>query len=115
MFRGQAIISKITTMHDRSVRVQLDTQEMNPELMADLFNLNSKFCNFALAPEDTKINQEDVPDIKPEFKGEKSSSQILRNRMFVYYREKNGTDQGFQTWYASALDEIGQKYLSKVD
>ena len=115
MFRGSAIITKITTMADRSVRLQVDTQEASKEEMTELFALSNEFVNYAFAPSEVEIKEEDVPDVKPEFKGDKSPSQRLRARMFVYYKDKNKTEEGFQMWYSNALDEIGDKYLSKVD
>ena len=45
--------------------------------------------------------------------GEKSPSEILRNRMFVYWKEK-GIDTPFDIWRRSQLDAIGHQYLNNI-
>ena len=45
----------------------------------------------------------------------KTPSQRLRSRLFVYYKETKKTEKGFNSWYADALDQIGNSYLEKLN
>lgn len=97
---SNAVISKIATLADKSVRVWLDLPETNTEeLSALISNL-----------------QNDVHEVEFELdeEGGKSPSHRLRDRMFVYYKEKFKKTEGFTTWYIEALEKIGQSYLDKL-
>ena len=112
MMQFMATIQKVSTLSDGSNKVVIETQELSPEDMASLFSLKGQmWCAFAA----TVIKKEDLQI--PEYitgKEEKSPSEKLRSRMAAFFKEKNGTFNGFPNWYANALDEIGQKYLSKI-
>lgn len=107
-------IESIRTMADGGVQIKLSTMELPPTELATLFALRGgqfwgAFCETVVRKEDLQI---------PEYitgKEEKSPSERLRSRMAAYFKEKHGTFDGFPTWYANALDELGQKYLSKID
>lgn len=105
-------ISKVMTMADGCLRINVDTQEMDNESKAILMGLYNKPGVFVFAE---SLNQEDVvdlPEVKIE-KGEKTPSQILRNRMFVYWKETK-KDIDFDLFYRKEMERIGQAYLEKI-
>lgn len=110
-----AQIDDIKALKDRTLRVKLDTQEMSSEDMSKLFDYLNEYKQIWVALADVPVKPEDI-DIK-EIKGDsdKTPSQRLRSRMFVYYKENFKKEEGFNDWYASALDKIGNQYLSKLD
>ena len=115
MFQVPAFISKIMTMGDSSIRLQVDCQELTPEENAKVFGLYKKMGFFLF--KEVEINEEDllnIPEEAPEFKDQKSSSQILRNRMYVNYKSTHGTDEGFEDWRKKEMLRLGQWYLDKV-
>ena len=116
MFQVQSTISKITTMGDRSLRLQVDVdKELSPEENGKVFSLYNK-SGFFLFKEAEILEDDilDIPDEIREFKNEKSSSEILRNRLFVYYTKTFGKKEGFEVWRKNEMDRIGLHYLSKV-
>ena len=116
LLRVPAIISSVRTLVDGGLSLGITTQELMPKDAVELFKLKGKL-GFMVFKE-TKVLEEDVVDLPDEvkgFKGEKSPSQRLRGRMFVYYKGKHGTTKGFNTWYVDALNEIGDKYLAKMN
>lgn len=108
-----ASIQKIQTMVDGGNKIVLETPELNPDEMAVLFRLKGQVWAVI---SDVTVKQEDIkiPDLIVG-KDEKSPSEQLRSRMAVYYKEKNGTFDGFPTWYSQQLDQIGAKYLDKLN
>ena len=100
-------------MADKSLRLQVDTQELGKDDKAKIFDLHDVLGWFVFSK--VEIKDEDIldlPEIKPEFKNEKSPSQRLRNRLFVYFE---GTHTGnFDSWYKKEMDKIGQHYLDKL-
>ena len=97
---NNAIIDKITSMKDGSFKITLVTRELSPEQMAEILcNLNSE------------VVQITVPD---ELADTKSPSKRLKDRMFVYFKNKYKESKGFSNWYINALDEIGINYLEQI-
>jgi len=110
-------IKRIQTMADKGLRLYVDTNELSPEDKAMLMGLHEKFGYFVFAEQAGAITETEIknlPEIQLE-KDEKSPSQILKSRMFVYFKEKHNSDEGFYNWYASTLDKIGQTYLDKLN
>jgi hypothetical protein len=112
-----ATISRITTFADRTLRLNVDTdRELLPNENAMLFELNNK-SGFFLFKLIEIVNEDllNVPESKPisESKG-KSPQQILRNRLFVYYKSAYGKKEGFEEWYIKTVDIIGMQYLAKI-
>jgi hypothetical protein len=106
-------ISKVSTTADGGLRLNVDTQELRSEDNAILMGLYNKLGVFIFAEAD--INQEDLVDL-PEVKvdkGQKTPSQVLRNRIFIFWKEKKlGGD--FDMFYRRELERLGQAYLEKI-
>lgn len=110
----QVSLEEVKTAKDGGCRLKLDTQELGSDELATLFSL--KGGNFWCCLSETVVKQEDlkIPELVTS-KEEKSPSERLRSRMAAYFKEKNGTFDGFNPWYSKALEDIGSKYLSKLD
>lgn len=108
-----AQIDSAKANNDRTLSLKIDTQELSAEHTAHLFNLFQKQIWIALA--ETIITEQDlnIPETVDEME-KKSPSQRLRDRMFVYWKENKVSDN-FDTWYKTALEKIGEKYLEKVN
>ena len=108
-------ITKITTMSDKTLRLQVDTQELMTEDEAIVMALRDKLGIFAFVESEmSKDDLKDLPEVKLEAK-EKSPSERLRARMYVYFTEHLRKDnQYFNNWYSSELNRIGERYLEKL-
>lgn len=114
MLKIPAIISKIQTLADNTLRIQVDANELEPEQELELFKMRKYPGVFLFHPQD--IKKEDLvnlPEPRVE-KGEKSPSQVLRSRLFVFHKEM-GIKEDFDAWYRREMDRIGQKYLEKLE
>lgn len=117
MIKVPAVIAKISTMVDGGISLTVHTQELNPEDQSEVFNLHKKLGYFIFAEKSSDITGKEVenlPEIKDE--GQKTPSQRLRSRLFVYYTQKLGREKAdFNKWYEEQLSKIGQRYLEKID
>jgi hypothetical protein len=116
MFQVKSTISKINTMGDHSLRLQVDVdKELTPEENTLVFGLYNK-PGFFIFKEVEIVSDDliDIPEEVKEFKQEKSSSEILRNRLFVYYTKIFDKKEGFETWRKNEMDRIGLHYLNKI-
>jgi len=118
IFQTPAEISGIKTMAHSSLRLQVDTQEnLTPEMIAKLMNLYEKLGWFSFNVQEIQAEELlDLPEIVVE-KDEKTPAQILRGRLFVYWKQKNpNSDKDlFRPWYEQVLNKFGQSYLDKLD
>lgn len=108
------LIGTIATKVDGSVKIQLETRELNSEHAAKLFSLRGREAWAVLATQE--LSERDVPSAPVDTElHTKTPSQRFRSRLFVYYtRALNGNPGEFNNWYERTLDSIGQKYLDKV-
>lgn len=89
LFQAPSVIEKVQTLVDGGVKLSVTTQELAESEMTQLFKLKGKagwflFKDQAIKEQETK----DLPEIEPEFKGEKSPSQRLRNIIYVYWKQQ---------------------------
>ena len=115
-FQIPAEIVSVSTLKNKQLRIHLESQEnLTEEAMARLMNLSDKLGWFTFNV--SMIQADEIADL-PEIKNtdmDKSPSQRLRSRMYVYFiNNKDTSRKGFEQWYSDALEEIGRKYLDKV-
>lgn len=101
-------------MRDKTIRLQVDCQEIAPQDMAEVFALNDKLGWFFFheKPID-KIDTKDLPEIKME-KWEKSPSQRLRAVMYLLW-EKNPGDTSFESFYREKMELFINHLKEKLD
>ncbi len=109
-----ATISKITTMADRGIRLQVDTQEVSDEQSADIFKFRNKLGYFFFDEVLIKeIDTSKLPKIELE-EGEKSPSQRLRATLFVYWEQKKLKDP-FDIFYRRTVEKYIGSIKEKLD
>lgn len=95
------MLEKFSSLKDGSIKLTFITRELSPSQMAEIV------CNL-----NKEVVELDVPD---EISGNKSTSQRLRDRMFVFYKDKHGTSDNFRNWHTDEIDKIGQIYLDRMN
>lgn len=111
-----AIFNKITSLADRSYKLEFSTRELSGQDATILMNqLHDE--GWLLFSPNNDITEQDIPETKadPMLDNSKSPQQRLRDRMFVYYKETKGETTNFQYWYENELNRIGQVYLDKLN
>lgn len=103
--QAPATISKVLTMSDKTIRLNIDCQEMPPEEEAKIFELRGKLGWFLFADQLMKVEDvKDLPEIKVE-KGQKTPSERLRSVIFVFW-EQNGAKGDFDSFYRGQIEKI---------
>lgn len=97
-----AILDKITTMKDGSLKITIVTQELPPQEMAKLFmNINQEITNVKL-PKDSS---------QP-----KSKSERLRNVIYMLWKQEyTGKYPDSNLFYESYMNEIIEKIKDKLN
>ncbi|MDD5065191.1 MAG: hypothetical protein PHQ35_10605 [Phycisphaerae bacterium] len=105
MLKVPATISKITTMCDGGLRLQVDTQEIAPEDAAEVMELRNKLGVFVFAEETINAKDlENLPKVELE-EGEKAPSARLRAALYVYWDQHKIAEQ-FDLFYRRQMEKF---------
>lgn len=108
-----ATITKVTTMADKSVRLQVDTQELDPETKSGVFEMHDKLGYFFFAEKEIRqIDTSKLPEIVLD-EGERSPSQRLRAALFVYH-EQQKIKEPFEIFYRRSMDKFINQVKEKL-
>jgi hypothetical protein len=114
IFQVPSTIFKVTTLADHTLRLTVDTvRELPPEDEAKIMALRSKQGWFVYAESEIKQEDLDLPEIEPEFKGDKSPSRRLRGVLFVLW-EQRGKVGTFEEFYKIRMEQLIDKIKSKL-
>ena len=113
-FQCPGAINSIKTLNDGSLNLTINTPEVCPEEMTKLFELHRKegWFHFALAPLEEKDLE--IPEVKVEFKNDKTPSQRLRNVIFVWW-EQLGSKGSFDSYYKKVMENLIEQIKEKLD
>ena len=114
-------ISKITTMGDQPLRLQVDVnKELTAEENAKVFALYNKIGFFIF--KEAAILEEDLADVPAyvkEFKSDKSPSQRLRNVIYRVWEKKEKSDSSYivssNMFYEEKMEEIINHFKKSLD
>ena len=114
MFQVPATISKIMTMGDRSLRLQVDVdRELNATENGLVFSLYNKSGWFVFKESEIKDEDIEVPEYVKEFKTDKSPSQRLRAVIYLAWeKEKVGM---FDDYYKRKMEQIIEHFKGKLE
>jgi len=113
IFKAPALIPDhgLKTTADKGIRVIVETQEIPPQQKLALFELAGKFGWFVFA--ETEPDRIEIPDEKPEFKGQKSQAQRLRACLYKLW-EKKGKLMDFELFYRTKMDGIIEQIKNRL-
>lgn len=114
MVQFPALIEKIATLKDGSVRLVVDTRELQSEEMAKLFTLRKAEGWLLFAPTAIKAEDLDLPAIPRDPARNKSQAQRMKA---VIYRlwEKAGSIGNFEMFYTSYTEKIINQIKEKLN
>lgn len=116
IFQAPGTVQSIRTLADGSIKLDVVTQELNPDDMAKLFGLRGKLGWFLL--KETEIGAEEIPthEIKVEgYNKDRTPSQKLRGTMRVFWEQQTNQAEDFDTqWYPRQMELMRQRFLEKL-
>lgn len=108
-------IENITTRKDRSVKITLGTQELSPAKAGELFNLmNSLAITYISQKEINQREIDQVDKLDPEFEG-KTSSQRIRNVLFILWKQDSEGFKDFDNYYKNKTEKYIDHLKSKIN
>lgn len=108
-----ATITKVVTMADKSVRLQVDTQELDAEMKRAVFDMHDKLGFFFF--DEAEIRQIDTSKLPPITldEDEKSPSARLRAVLFVLHAQQK-SKESFDIYYRRFMDKIINQVKEKL-
>jgi hypothetical protein len=111
-----AQIENLTSRKDKTIKVTFGTQELAPNDLAQVFQLNQRFCYIAIKEELFQQEELDTLDnIKTELEVNKTPSQRLRGILFVSYQQDSEGFKDFMAYYVNKMDKLCEHFKSKLD
>jgi len=109
-----AIISKVMTMADKGLRLQVDTQELDHSDEARVMSLRGKIGMFVFAEQEVLAEDiKNLPKIELE-EGEKAPSGRLRAVLYVYW-EKHKVQENFDIFYRKKMEQFIDAIKEKIN
>jgi hypothetical protein len=103
-------VSSIRSRKDGSLGLSLETPELDVPQKVVIMSLQNIECEMTLTP----INGTDeIVEVKTDLDN-KSSSQRLRDVLFVLYKQDNSTEM-FDTYYQKKMEKIIEWVKSKLN
>lgn len=114
LFKIPAIISKVTTMSDGGLRLQVDTQEIKPQDAGEVMMMRNKIGVFVFAEQNIVVDDlKDLPKIELE-EGEKAPSARLRAALYVYW-DQHKVEEPFDIFYRRQMEKFIDTVKEKLN
>lgn len=105
---------KINSMVDKTVRLTIDLQELDPEQLSRLFGFLNSYVKIYITNENISTDEIEIIDAEELDHESKSPSQRLRNVLYRYYEQDNRGYQDFNLYYSFMMRQITEHYKSKL-
>lgn len=114
MFQTQAIINKISTLADQSIRITADTPELDSPSMTELFNLRNLEGWLLFSP--TIVKEADVPSEPTNLSSSSSKTpgSRLRSVLYILYQGTAKTEP-FEIFYLREMEKIIDSVKHKLN
>jgi hypothetical protein len=109
-------IVKVETMSEKDcMKLTLHTNELSPTQKAELMGFHNQFGFFAFAVKEV-ISEADIPDEPlPEFAGQKTLSERLRNVLFLLHKKQGGKPEDYEFYRQKVMEKLISHYKEKLD
>jgi hypothetical protein len=103
-------VDSIRTRKDKTVSVQMSTQELSPSKAGELFTLLNSLATVYISPSEvTSREMAQVDAVEPEMPG-KSPSQRMRNVLFLLWEQDPEGYKVFDMYYQEKMN----KYINEL-
>lgn len=116
MITLSAQIENLSSRADKSWKIILGTQELNPNEIGLIGSMHNQICFVAINPDPfTSEQKEIIKNTKAELsENGKTQSQRLRGILFVNWQNENLGYEQFHDYYISQMDKIINHFKSKL-
>lgn len=111
-----ATVEAVTTRRDKTIKITIGTQELDPEKAGKLLGMQNKLGLVAISLEELSDEfLKDIDDAKKETDGGKSPSQRMRNVMIVWYGQDKKGFETFNAFYEYHMEKMINYLKSKLE
>ena len=116
LFQCASTIEKVETRRDQTLKLIIGTQELDPDSEAILMRLRNKigWFMFSTVPIED-VDLKDIPDFIPRSVGQKSDSQLEREQMWLFWKNKTDQRVEFEEWRHKIIQRRIQSWKDKLN
>jgi len=109
------IIDGVNKKKDSTLSIKLGTNELNPEETAKIFAMGNQQVWCVLSETELKEKDLDIPDFIPDYSGQKSHSQRLREVLYRVWEKYNDGNKSSDQYYRDTMEKLITNYKDKLD
>lgn len=107
------LIAGLQSKVDGSIKITLETRELNPNSAANLFEMRNREAWAVLAP--NRIEEVNLPKEQADATLQnKTPSQRLRNVLYILWKQ-NGSQGDFESYYKTQMEKMIEKLKDKIE
>jgi len=108
-------IEALNTRKDKTIKITIGTQEMNPNEFAELFSLNQQFAYIGIKPEPFINNEiEIIESLKTEYDELKSPAQRLRGILYRIFEQNPDGFKDFNSYYIHKMEKLCDHFKNQL-
>lgn len=106
----------ISTRKDKTLKLTIGTQELNPNQASEIFGLNQQYIYVGIKEEPFTEREGDLIDsLRTDIEVLKTPSQRLRGVIYKNYEQDNKGYIDFGVYYAAEMEKLINHYKNKLD
>jgi len=112
-----AILESVKSRKDKSISLNLGTQEMTPQQSAELMSYNQSFLYVMFKPDDISNEEQKVMDsLKSEEDSERpSQSKRMRSVLYLLWKQKSEGYDDFARYYDYKMNKFIESLKIKIN
>lgn len=111
------VFESLKSRADRSWTITMSTNELTPQQVQELASLLHEYCFCALKRDAFRRDEVEMLDhleTELDFK-ERSRSKLLRNVLYVLWKQRPEGYEDFQLFYNFKMDKVIEHYKAKLE
>ena len=105
------------SLKDGTLKITIETNELNPEQKLGVLNLINKFCWTGFKEEPIRNEEKKlIDDLEADFEDNtKSQSKRLRGVLYILFMQDNEGFTDFKDYYYSKTEKLIEHFKGKID
>jgi len=109
-----SVIDGVQKKKDGTLSIKLGTQELKAKETALIFDMGNKYIHTVFSEVDVNPDDIIIPEIKTEFRSDKSPSQRLRNSLYVFWKNNTSKQKTFEEFYKQQMEKFIETVKDKI-
>lgn len=110
-----SIVDSIAKKKDNTLSIKLGTQELSANDTAKLFQFGNSQVWVAFKEAPVNEQEIDMPEFIPEFDGQKSYSQRMKEVLYRIWEQKTDRSKTSRQYYEDTMEKLIEMYKEKLN